>query len=135
MMIYEDDEDDWPTRYTPVEACAPGWAAPDHIKVWYDGPEAALARAEIEHIVRSTLNRLPPTTVETIHLRFGFSGDDPKTLAEVGAILAQGRGRARPLSPERVRQIQNRAIRYMRWELVRRCSTTFERTVLGVDFL
>ena len=55
--------------------------------------------------IERALERLPQPDRQVVSLRFGFSGA-PLTLREVGRLLR--------VTPERVRQIQARAIRRLR---------------------
>jgi RNA polymerase primary sigma factor len=58
-----------------------------------------------EHLVRA-LAVLPPRERDVIELRFGLSGDHPRTLEEIGRLHG--------LPRERVRQIESQALRKLR---------------------
>jgi len=72
-------------------------------------PEAILSGAEELHQVLRLLERLGPRESTVLRLRFGLSGEDPKTLKEVGDHLG--------LTRERVRQIEVEGLRKLREQL------------------
>ena len=61
--------------------------------------------ASIEQL-RRAMNDLDPRERDVMELRFGLRGGDPRTLQEIGDLLA--------VSRERVRQIESRAMRKLR---------------------
>jgi|YNPMSStandDraft_1061717.scaffolds.fasta_scaffold00199_9 RNA polymerase nonessential primary-like sigma factor len=71
-----------------------------------DEPETRYAGHEVAEVVRRWLVSLPPRFAYIVIRRFGLTGQDPATLEE----LAEEVG----LTRERVRQIQNEALRRLR---------------------
>lgn len=65
-----------------------------------------LEKKELSNILREALDTLTPEERQVIMVRFGFSGNNELTLQEVGNALG--------LTRERVRQIEQRALRKMR---------------------
>lgn len=60
----------------------------------------------VSEIISSVIDKLTEREKEVISLRFGFSGEKPKTLEETGQLLG--------LTRERIRQIQVKALDKMR---------------------
>ncbi|WP_448588283.1 sigma-70 family RNA polymerase sigma factor [Thermocrinis sp.] len=56
--------------------------------------------------IESMLDKLPEKERRVVELRFGLSGEEPRTLREIGDILN--------ISRERVRQLETRALRKLR---------------------
>ena len=55
-----------------------------------------------EELLRRTIEELPETERDVLKLRYGINGDDPTPLRETGSRLG--------MSPERVRQIESKAL-------------------------
>jgi RNA polymerase primary sigma factor len=72
-------------------------------------PDAELARSDELGQVLNLLDTLEPREAQVIRLRFGLSGEEPKTLNDIGARLN--------LTRERVRQIETEALRKLREHL------------------
>jgi RNA polymerase primary sigma factor len=73
-----------------------------HTEVSHNGRSVDEERGE----VLSLLDRLRPRHAAVLRLRFGLSGDEPKTLRAVGEQLG--------MTPERVRQIERSALARLR---------------------
>ena len=56
--------------------------------------------------IRSVLNTLPPREAQVIRLRYGLDGNPPLTLEEIASKFG--------LTRERIRQIENKALRHLR---------------------
>ena len=69
-------------------------------------PSAAITGAEELQQVLDLLDRLEEREATVLRLRFGLSGEDPKTLKEIGERLG--------LTRERVRQIETESLRKLR---------------------
>jgi RNA polymerase primary sigma factor len=65
-------------------------------------PEEEVHLSLSEETVRRTLEELPETEREVLKLRYGINGDEPTPLRETGRRLG--------MSPERVRQIESKAL-------------------------
>jgi RNA polymerase primary sigma factor len=78
----------------------------DTVDVGGEATETLLPR-EVEHL----LGGLSASASRVIRLRYGIGGGGPRTAAQVGAILS--------ISPERVRQIEMRALANLRHKLPR----------------
>jgi RNA polymerase primary sigma factor len=65
-------------------------------------PEDEVLVSLREEIVRRAVARLPDTDRSVVELRYGFSGEEPVSLAEAGRRLG--------MTPERVREIELRAL-------------------------
>jgi RNA polymerase sigma factor (sigma-70 family) len=63
-------------------------------------------RAEVGKAIRDALSTLPPRLEAVLRMRFGMDGEGELTLAQVGEIFGVG--------PERVRQLEARALRILR---------------------
>jgi DNA-directed RNA polymerase sigma subunit (sigma70/sigma32) len=87
------------------------------------GPDECIEFVETRNMVLRALKTIPKRFSIVIRLRFGLDGDEPKTLKEVGLALGG-------VGAERIRQIQNKALRDLRKEIVT-TSTTLER-MLGL---
>lgn len=70
------------------------------------GPQRALVRRDSLRHLRQLLDDLGERERRVLDLRFGLGGHPPRTLREAGRILG--------ISRERVRQIENRALRQLR---------------------
>jgi len=68
--------------------------------------DARILHESFIHALQDALSDLPDREQRVLELRFGLSDDQPKTLREIGEILG--------LSRERVRQIESRALNYLR---------------------
>jgi RNA polymerase primary sigma factor len=92
----------------------PGEEGPSLDELVEDGngraPEAEMMRSEELREVLDHLDRLDPREAAVLRLRFGLSGEDPKTLKEIGERLG--------LTRERVRQIEAEALAKMNESLV-----------------
>jgi RNA polymerase primary sigma factor len=66
-------------------------------------PDAALAELLRTKELASALARLNERMRQVLELRFGLTGENPRTLEEVGVLLGVTR--------ERVRQLESRALR------------------------
>lgn len=71
-----------------------------------EAPDVAHDREELRERVRYALASLSPREAEVLRQRFGLDGGEERTLNEIGAALDVG--------PERVRQIEARALRRLR---------------------
>ena len=60
-----------------------------------------MIRTSFEHRIQEMVEGLDEREREVIRMRFGFDGEEPKTLQEIGETLG--------LSRERIRQIESRA--------------------------
>jgi RNA polymerase primary sigma factor len=69
-------------------------------------PDAALALSDDLGKVLALLDNMDPRDAAVLRLRFGLSGEDPKTLKEIGDRLS--------LTRERVRQIERNALDQLR---------------------
>ena len=72
----------------------------------WDSPEDIAYRLSIEESVRLALTTLTTREKQIVKLRFGIEGEGPHTLEETGRRLG--------ITRERVRQIQEKAIRKLR---------------------
>jgi RNA polymerase primary sigma factor len=63
--------------------------------------ELEMIRSSLETQIRTMLDELEAKEREVLRLRFGFDGEEPRTLQEIGDALG--------LTRERIRQIENRA--------------------------
>ncbi len=63
--------------------------------------ELEMIRTSFERRIQSMVDDLEEKEREVIKMRFGLDGEDPKTLQEIGEVMA--------LSRERIRQIESRA--------------------------
>ncbi len=72
----------------------------------WDAPEETAYRLSIEESVRLALTTLTTREKQIVKLRFGIDGEGPHTLEETGRRLG--------ITRERVRQIQEKAIRKLR---------------------
>ncbi len=70
------------------------------------GADEQLLQESFERQVQEILNELDTKEATIIKYRFGLQGNDPKTLKEIGEMLN--------LSRERIRQIENMALRKLR---------------------
>lgn len=71
-----------------------------------ENPMAAMIKEANKQIVASILDTLAPREAEILRMRFGINADKAMTLEEVGDHYG--------LSKERIRQIENKAIRKLR---------------------
>ncbi len=74
--------------------------------------EKKIIEESLKKEVRQLLDKLPEKERKVIELRFGLSGEEPKTLREIGEILG--------ISRERTRQLENRALRRLRQMAIKR---------------
>jgi RNA polymerase primary sigma factor len=65
-------------------------------------PEEEVELTLSEEVIRRTVNELPETERDVLKLRYGINGDAPTPLRETGKRLG--------MSPERVRQIESKAL-------------------------
>src|SRR3954462_10265767 len=65
-------------------------------------PEEEVQLTPSEEVIRRTVNELPETERDVLKLRYGINGDEPTPLRETGKRLS--------MSPERVRQIESKAL-------------------------
>src|SRR3954466_2966068 len=65
-------------------------------------PEEEVELTLSEEVIRRTVNELPETERDVLKLRYGINGDEPTPLRETGKRLG--------MSPERVRQIESKAL-------------------------
>jgi RNA polymerase primary sigma factor len=65
-------------------------------------PEEEVHLTLSEEVIRRTVNELPETERDVLKLRYGINGDEPTPLRETGKRLG--------MSPERVRQIESKAL-------------------------
>jgi len=72
----------------------------------WDAPEETAYRVSMENSVRLALSTLTTREKQIVKLRFGIEGEGPYTLEETGRRLG--------ITRERVRQIQEKAIRKLR---------------------
>jgi RNA polymerase primary sigma factor len=72
-------------------------------------PGQALADARKNSELAAALECLDERMRRLLDLRFGLSGDDPKTLDEVGAVLGVTRERVRQLEARALRELQGAA--------------------------
>ncbi len=70
------------------------------------GPQDALIRRELATHLRSLISALDRKERQVVLLRFGFGGNDPMTLREIGRRIG--------ISRERVRQLERRALIHLR---------------------
>ena len=63
--------------------------------------EVEMMRSSFERLIQSMVADLDTKEREVIRMRFGLDGDEPRTLQEIGEVMA--------LSRERIRQIESRA--------------------------
>ena len=78
----------------------------DTLQSEFVDPTKGLSEEELRTCLSDLLSRLAPKEQEVIRLRFGLDGNEPEALRDIGKKLG--------LSGERIRQIQNRAIRTLR---------------------
>jgi RNA polymerase primary sigma factor len=71
-----------------------------------DDPDARVADEALADGVRAVLGTLRAREARVLRLYFGFDGEEPKTLQEIGAILS--------ITRERVRQIKEKALQRLR---------------------
>lgn len=71
-----------------------------------ENPLSKLLRDANSQIIQSVLNTLPPREAEILRMRFGIDREKPMTLEEVGQHYG--------LTKERIRQVENKAIRKLR---------------------
>lgn len=71
-----------------------------------EAPDVAHDREELREQVKLALARLSPREAQVLRLRFGLDGDGVRTLNEIGAALDVG--------PERVRQIEAKALQKLK---------------------
>lgn len=71
-----------------------------------ENPLSKLLREANSQIIQSVLNTLPPREAEILRMRFGINREKPMTLEEVGQHYG--------LTKERIRQVENKAIRKLR---------------------
>lgn len=69
-------------------------------------PEDNATNSEMREIMESVLNTLTPREAMVLRMRYGFDGEQPQTLEEVGKKLK--------LTRERIRQIESKAMRKLR---------------------
>ena len=76
-----------------------------------DGPEASdtLDQGHLDDVLDRALDTLRPMEADILRMRFGLDGSESLTLREIGELYS--------LSRERIRQIQERALRKLRSEL------------------
>jgi RNA polymerase primary sigma factor len=67
------------------------------------GPAEAVAGEASGRAVQEAVNALPEAERDVLRLRFGLAGEEPAPLREAGKKLG--------ISPERVRQLEDRALR------------------------
>jgi RNA polymerase primary sigma factor len=65
-------------------------------------PVAHMMESDLRSRMEELLNRLPGKERDIIRMRFGFGGEKPKTLQEIGELLG--------VSRERIRQIEKKAL-------------------------
>jgi RNA polymerase primary sigma factor len=68
-------------------------------------PEEEVSLSLRQQTLRRALERLPDRERDVVKLRYGINGDDPTPLRETGRRLG--------ISPERVRQIESRALEHL----------------------
>lgn len=68
--------------------------------------EQIVVNKELRYKMETILQTLTPREELVIKLKFGWDGNNPKTLADIGKLLN--------LSKERIRQIENKALRKLR---------------------
>jgi RNA polymerase primary sigma factor len=79
-----------------------GWSVDESLVDGGKGPGAAMIEADdLKHVLR-LLDQLEVRESQVLRLRFGLSGEPPKTLKEIGQRLG--------LTRERVRQIEGEAL-------------------------
>ena len=89
---YEDDAS------RPISEAVPDQSAPP--------PDEQLALEDNRQLVQELMEHLPPRELQIIRRRFGFDQGPDDTLQEIGAELG--------LTRERIRQLQNSALRRLR---------------------
>lgn len=72
----------------------------------YKSPEAHVKNSTLKGSIEDLLSSLPEREKNIITYRFGINGETPKTLEQLGHILGY--------SKERVRQLENEALKYIR---------------------
>lgn len=75
------------------------------------GPEQELINLEDVEQLLALLETLPEREKQVLRLRFGLDGEPVRTLEEVGAIIG--------CTNERVRQIQNQALRKLQQQIIK----------------
>lgn len=68
----------------------------------YQSPDAGIYKRDLRSELEEAMNSLMENERKILRMRFGFDGDDPVTLKEVGAVFG--------ISAETVRQIESRAM-------------------------
>ena len=68
----------------------------------YQSPDAGIYKRDLRCELEEAMNSLMENERKILRMRFGFDGDDPVTLKEVGAVFG--------ISAETVRQIESRAM-------------------------
>ena len=68
--------------------------------------ESAMIKEELDRAIQIGFERLTPRQVKVLRMRFGIGDDCDYTLAEVGKKMG--------VSPERIRQIESKALRLLR---------------------
>ena len=75
------------------------------------GPDQELINLEDVEQLLALLETLPEREKQVLRLRFGLDGEPVRTLEEVGAIIG--------CTNERVRQIQNQALRKLQQQIIK----------------
>ena len=74
--------------------------------------EKKIIEESLKKEIKKLLDQLPEKERKVIELHFGLTGEEPKTLREIGKILR--------ISRERTRQLENRALRRLRQLAIKR---------------
>ena len=69
-------------------------------------PVLAYEQREAKSVVAHVLQSLTDREQQVLALRYGLGGEEPKTLGEIGKVIGG--------SPERIRQIESKALRKLR---------------------
>ena len=88
--------------------------------------------------VEKVLASLEPREADIIRLRFGLEGRDPKTLEEVGEQIGITRERVRQLQEQAIRQLRknmNKCEKQRTWEEIQEEKRIEERTKMLQDLL